>query len=141
MAKRENEGSDEEDLIKAEFDSIVEGLSLDESSPTTYLDELDRFEEAERFTPPNPKWLKLDQTQRISVSTFIASGIYLLVYTFTDFEIFGVWPAVLGVLASIATKASKIAFDTLSARSAVSTKYIIPIIFCLVVSFPPAMIN
>ncbi len=43
MAKRENEGFDEEDLIKAEFDSIVEGLSLDESSPTTYLDELDRL--------------------------------------------------------------------------------------------------
>jgi hypothetical protein len=52
MAKRENEGSDEEDLIKAEFDSIVEGLSLDESSPTTYLDELDRFEDKNRFTPP-----------------------------------------------------------------------------------------
>lgn len=52
MAKRENEGSDEEDLIKAEFDSIVEGLSLDESSPTTYLDELDRFEELNKFTPP-----------------------------------------------------------------------------------------
>jgi hypothetical protein len=27
----------------------------------------------------------------------------LLIYTFTDFEIFGVWPAVLGVLSSIAT--------------------------------------
>ena len=53
MAKRENEGSDEEDLIKAEFDSIVEGLSLDESSPTTYLDELDRFEDVNRFTPPS----------------------------------------------------------------------------------------
>jgi hypothetical protein len=52
MAKRENEGFDEEDLIKAEFDSIVEGLSLDESSPTTYLDELDRFEEVNKFTPP-----------------------------------------------------------------------------------------
>ena len=52
MAKRENEGFDEEDLIKAEFDSIVEGLSLDESSPTTYLDELDRREEVNRFTPP-----------------------------------------------------------------------------------------
>ncbi|CAN2205319.1 hypothetical protein MCEMRE26_00850 [Candidatus Nanopelagicaceae bacterium] len=52
MVKRENEGFDEEDLIKAEFDSIVEGLSLDESSPTTYLDELDRFEDENRFTPP-----------------------------------------------------------------------------------------
>jgi carboxylesterase len=98
-------GSDfnERDLVDAEFDSIVSTLSLDQSSPSTYLDELDRFEEADRFTPPNPRWLKLDQTQRIAVSTFIASGTYLLIYTFTDFEIFGVWPAVLGVLASIAT--------------------------------------
>jgi hypothetical protein len=39
----------------------------------------------------------------MAVSAFIASGIYLILYTFTDFEIFGVWPAVLGVLASIAT--------------------------------------
>lgn len=42
----------DDDLIKAEFDSIVEGLSLDESAPTTYLDELDKFEDSNRFTPP-----------------------------------------------------------------------------------------
>ncbi len=45
---------DEEELIRSEFDSIVSGLSLDESAPTTYLDELDRFEDANRFVPPNP---------------------------------------------------------------------------------------
>ncbi len=38
--------------INAEFESMVEGLSLDESSPTTYLDELDAFEDHNRFTPP-----------------------------------------------------------------------------------------
>jgi len=98
-------GSDftERDLVDAEFDSIVSSLSLDQSTPTTYLDELDRFEEADKFIPPNPRWLKLDQTQRIAVSTFVLSGIYLLLYAFTDFEIFGAWPAVLGVLTSIAT--------------------------------------
>jgi carboxylesterase len=98
-------GSDftERDLVDAEFDSIVSSLSLDQSTPTTYLDELDRFEEADKFIPPNPRWLKLDQTQRIAVSTFVLSGVYLLLYTVTDFEIFGVWPAVLGVLTSIAT--------------------------------------
>ncbi|CAB4789780.1 hypothetical protein MCEMRE22_00850 [Candidatus Nanopelagicaceae bacterium] len=31
---------------------MVEGLSLDESAPTTYLDELDSFEDHNRFTPP-----------------------------------------------------------------------------------------
>jgi len=69
MAKRENEGFDEEDLIKAEFDSIVEGLSLDESSPTTYLDELDRFEEVDKFTPPAvPKKKFRDQLREMKIS-------------------------------------------------------------------------
>ena len=52
MSKREGDGFDEEELINAEFESIVAGLSLDESTPTTYLDELDAIEESERFTPP-----------------------------------------------------------------------------------------
>ena len=69
MAKRENEGSDEEDLIKAEFDSIVEGLSLDESTPTTYLDELDRFEDVNRFTPPAiPRKKVRDQIREMKIS-------------------------------------------------------------------------
>ncbi len=69
MAKRENEGFDEEELIKAEFDSIVEGLSLDESSPTTYLDELDRFEAVNRFTPPSvPKKKFRDQLREMKIS-------------------------------------------------------------------------
>ena len=56
MSKRENGDEFEEEsnreLINAEFDSIVEGLSLDESSPTTYLDELDSFRDNNRFIPP-----------------------------------------------------------------------------------------
>lgn len=47
-----NYGDFDDELIKAEFDSMVEGLSLDESSPNTYLDELDAFEDHNRFTPP-----------------------------------------------------------------------------------------
>ena len=42
---------DDDELIKAEFESMVEGLSLDESAPTTYLDELDKFEDNNRFVP------------------------------------------------------------------------------------------
>jgi len=45
---------DEEELIRSEFDSIVSGLSLDESTPTTYLDELDAVHDTNRFIPPNP---------------------------------------------------------------------------------------
>lgn len=38
---------DEMDLINAEFESMVSGLSLDQSSPTTYLDQLDAIAEAD----------------------------------------------------------------------------------------------
>ena len=48
------DGFDDE-LINAEFESMVEGLSLDESTGSTYLDELEKFEDENRFTPPNPK--------------------------------------------------------------------------------------
>lgn len=37
----------EQELINAEFESMVSGLSLDESSPRTYLDELDEIEREE----------------------------------------------------------------------------------------------
>lgn len=51
---------DEEDLIRSEFESIVSGLSLDESSPNTFLDDLERVEKLEAqnpgegFNQPNP---------------------------------------------------------------------------------------
>ncbi len=70
MAKRENEGSDEEDLIKAEFDSIVEGLSLDESSPTTYLDELESNIDDEHFTPPTPAKKNMKKTFMDGINAF-----------------------------------------------------------------------
>ena len=100
--KRSSEFSDL-DLVDAEFDSIVSSLSLDESAPTTYLDQLDQIEVSERFIPPNPKPIKLDSMQRLSISLLLASGLYLLTYLITDFEIFGSWPAVIGFLGSIAT--------------------------------------
>ena len=52
MSKRESGDEFDDELIDAEFESMVEGLSLDESTPTTYLDELDAFEDQNRFTPP-----------------------------------------------------------------------------------------
>ena len=45
---------DDEELIRSEFDSMVSGLSLDESTPSTYLDELDRIDRADGFIAPNP---------------------------------------------------------------------------------------
>ena len=51
----QNPGEDEKDLIDEKFQALVAGLSLDESSPSTYLDELDRSVDEERFTPPVPE--------------------------------------------------------------------------------------
>ena len=51
--KKEPEGFDEEELIRSEFESIVSGLNLDQSAPTTYLDDLDRIDN-EGFIQPNP---------------------------------------------------------------------------------------
>jgi hypothetical protein len=52
MSKRDQSGEFDDELVNAEFESMVEGLSLDESSPTTYLDELDSFVDTNKFTPP-----------------------------------------------------------------------------------------
>lgn len=45
MAPGERSEDDERDLINAEFESIVSGLNLDQSSPRTYLDDLDAVQQ------------------------------------------------------------------------------------------------
>ena len=49
---------DEMDLINSEFESMVAGLSLDQSTPNTYLDDLDResARDDNHFEQPNPSW-------------------------------------------------------------------------------------
>lgn len=44
----------ERELIEMEFQSMVENLSLDQSAPTSFLDELDRVEDHNRFIAPIP---------------------------------------------------------------------------------------
>jgi hypothetical protein len=58
----EPDDANERELIDLEFQSMVEGLSLDESSPTTYLDELDKFEDQNLFQPPAPPKVGLGET-------------------------------------------------------------------------------
>ncbi|MFM9150915.1 MAG: hypothetical protein ACKOPU_01385 [Candidatus Planktophila sp.] len=55
----QNPGDDEKDLIDEKFNALVAGLSLDESAPTSYLDELDRVPDEERFAPPQPPKITL----------------------------------------------------------------------------------
>jgi hypothetical protein len=56
MSGREDGRSDDEmELINAEFESMVADLNLDQSSPRTYLDELDEISKAGRseiYDPP-----------------------------------------------------------------------------------------
>jgi carboxylesterase len=103
--ERTNE-SDEAELIDAEFESIVSQLSLDQSAPTTYLDELDRRAD-EHFVHPDPELPVVDQSARIAIICLIAGPAYLLLEYLTGFTFFGTgpWPGILlfigGVVASI----------------------------------------
>jgi len=63
----QNPNEDDKDLIDEKFQALVSGLSLDQSSPTTYLDELERNVDDEHFTPPVP--------EKITRKKFFADGI------------------------------------------------------------------
>ena len=57
MSEKRPENGDPDDatereLIDLEFQSMVEGLSLDQSAPTSYLDELDKIQDSNRFHAP-----------------------------------------------------------------------------------------
>ena len=65
-----NPSEDEKDLIDDKFNALVSGLSLDQSSPSTYLDELDRSVDHERFTPPVPAKLNMKKFFSDGVNAF-----------------------------------------------------------------------
>lgn len=58
MADQKDRDDDEMDLINAEFESMVAGLNLDQSSPRTYLDELEEFEKSEKSSIELPPRIK-----------------------------------------------------------------------------------
>jgi hypothetical protein len=66
----QNPGEDEKDLIDEKFQALISGLSLDQSSPTTYLDELDKHVDDEHFTPPVPAKMNLKKFFADGVSAF-----------------------------------------------------------------------
>lgn len=63
----QNPDEDEKHLIDEKFQALVSGLSLDQSSPSSYLDELDRDVDDEHFTPPAP--------ERMNLRKFFADGV------------------------------------------------------------------
>jgi len=63
------EDASERELIDLEFQSMVEGLSLDQSAPTSYLDELENFEDHNRFRAPNPPKVGLRKSLKRAIDS------------------------------------------------------------------------
>ena len=100
-----SEIEDDAELINAEFDSIVAGLSLDESSPTTYLDQLDRPDSDDHFDLPNPPLAPIhDRSKRNAIFAMVAGPIYAIVAAVTSFDPLGVepWPGVIAFFGGLA---------------------------------------
>lgn len=62
--------ANERELIDLEFQSMVEGLSLDESAPTSYLDELDKFDDLNKYRAPTPPKVSFRATLKRAINSF-----------------------------------------------------------------------
>lgn len=90
--------TNDNELIDAEFESIIAGLSLDESAPTNFLDDLDRPDPEDHFQKPNPKLEPIrDRSKRNSLLAMLLGPIYAIVAAIAGFDPFGIepWPGVL----------------------------------------------
>jgi hypothetical protein len=97
---------DDSELIDAEFESIVSSLSLDESSQSTYLDQLDEIDETESFVAPNPKLPRIkERANRIAVMALIVGPIWIITSAVFGLDPFGVepWPGLLATTGGLAT--------------------------------------
>jgi len=97
---------DDSELVNAEFDSIVSTLSLDQSSPTTYLDQLDAIDDSERFVAPDPDLPRIkERANEIAVMALIVGPIWIVASAVLGFDPFGVepWPGLLATTGGLAT--------------------------------------
>jgi hypothetical protein len=97
---------DDAELVNAEFDSIVSILSLDQSSPSTYLDQLDAIDDSERFVAPNPELPRIkERANRNAVMALILWPIWIIAAAVIGFDPFGVepWPGLLATTGGLAT--------------------------------------
>ena len=97
---------DDSELVNAEFDSIVSTLSLDQSSPTTYLDQLAAIDDSERFVAPDPDLPRIkERANKIAVMALIVGPIWIVVSAVLGFDPFGVepWPGLLATTGGLAT--------------------------------------
>ena len=97
---------DDSELVNAEFDSIVSTLSLDQSSPTTYLDQLDAIDDSERFVAPDPDLPRIkERANKIAVIALIVGPIWIIASAVIGFDPFGLepWPGLLATTGGLAT--------------------------------------
>ena len=97
---------DDSDLVNAEFESIVSTLSLDESTPSTYLDQIDAIDDSERFVAPNPELPRIkDKANRIAVFALIFGPLWIVAAAVIGFDPIGVepWPGLLATTGGLAT--------------------------------------
>jgi len=97
---------DDSELVNAEFDSIVSTLSLDQSTPSSYLDRLDLIEDSERFVAPNPELPRIkERANRIAVMALITGPIWIIAAAVIGFDPFGIepWPGLLATSGGLAT--------------------------------------
>jgi len=97
---------DDSELVNAEFDSIVSTLSLDQSSPSTYLDQLDAIDHSERFVAPNPELPRIkERANKFAVIALIVGPIWIIASAVLGFDPFGVepWPGLLATTGGLAT--------------------------------------
>ena len=97
---------DDSESVNAEFDSIVSTLALDQSSPTTYLDQLEAIDHSERFVAPDPDLPRIkERANRIAVIALIVGPIWIIASAVFGFDPFGVepWPGLLATTGGLAT--------------------------------------
>ena len=96
----------DDELIDAEFESIVAGLSLDESLPTNFLDELDRADPEDHFQNPDPVLEPIrDRSKRNALLAMLLGPIYAITAAIIGFNPFGIepWPGVLVFIGGLAS--------------------------------------
>jgi hypothetical protein len=96
---------DETELINDEFESIVSNLSLDQSAPTTYLDELENIDALEKYEGDNKELPTLTQTQRAALIGVIGGPIYVAIVKIFNFDLLGIgiWPGLIALAGGVIT--------------------------------------
>ena len=97
---------DDSELVNAEFDSIVSTLSLDQSTPSSYLDQLDAIDHSERFVAPDPDLPRIkERVNRIAVIALIVGPNWIIASAVFGFDPFGLepWPGLLATTGGLAT--------------------------------------